>query len=119
NRRRRRSMKYALLIYDVPGSLESLGESELEAARGEYFAISEDPACVGGEQLQPVETATTVRVDGGQTMTTDGPFADTKEFLGGFYLVDADDIERALELAARVPAARMGGAVEVRPIVAR
>ena len=110
-------MKFALLIYDVPGSLASLSEEDRQAAHREYFAISDDPACIGGAQLKPVETATTVRVQDGRTLTTDGPFADTKEFFGGYYVLELDDIDRALELAARVPAARMGGAVEVRPIV--
>ncbi len=110
-------MKYALLIYDLPGTYERLPEDEHDAVFGEYFAISEDPNVVGGEQLHPVETATTVRVKDGETLTTDGPFADTKEFLGGFYLFEADNLDAAIELAAKIPAARMGGAVEVRPIV--
>jgi hypothetical protein len=67
--------------------------------------------------LQPVEAATTVRVEDGRTLTTDGPFADTKEHLGGFFLLEADDLDAALEMAARIPAARTGGAVEVRPVV--
>ena len=83
------------------------------------MTVSGEDAVVGGEQLQPVETATTVRVEGGDTLTTDGPFADTKEILGGFFLVEADDIDAALQLAARIPAARLGGSVEVRPIVER
>ena len=74
---------------------------------------------MGGAQLQPSATATTVRVDGGSTLTTDGPFAETKEALGGFYLIEADDLDAALEIAARIPAARMGGSVEVRPLVER
>ena len=106
-------MKYALLIYDVP-------DNELtEDVMGEYMAVSQDERVVGGEQLQPIETATTVRVNGGDALTTDGPFADTKEFLGGFFLLEADDIDTALEVAARIPAARLGGAVEVRPVVER
>jgi hypothetical protein len=74
---------------------------------------------LGAEQLQPAESATTVRVEDGKTLTTDGPFADSKEILGGLYLLEADNLDRALELAARIPAARMGGAVEVRPLVER
>ena len=114
-------MKYALLIYsnEARERFDTLPDDEQRAIMGEYFAISESPGVYGGEQLQPVETATTVRVDGGQTLTTDGPFADTKEILGGFYLLEADDLDSALEIAARIPAARMGGAVEVRPIVER
>ena len=68
----------------------------------------------GGDQLQPPTTATTVRVDDGKTLTTDGPFAETKEVLGGYYLVEADDLDGAIEVAARIPAARMGGSIEVR-----
>ncbi len=77
------------------------------------------PGVTGGAQLQPPTTATTVRVEDGKTLTTDGPFAETKEVLGGYYLVEADDLDAAIELAARIPAARMGGAVEVRPLVER
>jgi hypothetical protein len=69
--------------------------------------------------LQPVEAATTVRVQNGQTLLTDGPFVEAKEHLGGYYVVDADDLDVALEIAARIPAARMGGAIEVRPLVER
>jgi hypothetical protein len=112
-------MKYALLIYDVPGSLERLSEGEHDAVMGEYFAITKEPGIVGGEQLHPVETATTVRVQDGQALTTDGPFADTKEFFGGFYLLEAENLDRALQIAARIPAARMGGSVEIRPVVER
>jgi hypothetical protein len=110
-------MKYALLIYSKPGSHESLAEDEYAAVRQEYMAISQDPSCVSGAQLQPIETATTVRVQNGQTLTTDGPFADTKEVFGGFYLYEAADIDKALEVAGRIPAARLGGSVEVRPLV--
>ncbi len=110
-------MKYALLIYTRPGAWEELDEGEQRTAHGEYMAISEAPGVLGGEQLQPIQVATTVRVADGQTLTTDGPFADTKEILGGFYLLDAADLDAAIELAARIPAARMGGSVEVRPIV--
>jgi hypothetical protein len=114
-------MKYMLLIYsnEAPGEFEKLSESEQNGILGEYFAISESPGVVGGDQLQPSDTATTVRVDGGETLTTDGPFSETKEVLGGYYLLEADDIDKALEIAARIPAARMGGAVEVRPVVER
>lgn len=110
-------MKFALLIYDTPGAHEALPEHEREAASGEYFALAQDPRCVGGAQLQPVETATTVEVHDGKTLTTDGPFADTKEFFGGYYVFDVANLDDALQLAGRVPAARLGGKVEVRPIV--
>jgi hypothetical protein len=114
-------MKYALLIYSQPAeqAFNQLSEQEQRAVLAEYMAIRAEPGVLGGERLQPVEATTTVRVDGGKTLTTDGPFADTKEHLGGFFLVEAEDIDRALELAARIPAARMGGAIEVRPIVER
>jgi hypothetical protein len=79
----------------------------------------DEPGVLGAEQLQPPESATTVREQDGKTLTTDGPFADTKEILGGIYLLEADDLDRALELAARIPVVRMGGAVEVRPLVER
>jgi hypothetical protein len=85
----------------------------------EYYAISQAPGVSGGAQLQPTETATTVRVRDGRTLTTDGPFAETKEALGGYYLLEAPDLDAAIELAARIPAARLGGAVEVRPVVER
>jgi hypothetical protein len=112
-------MKYALLVYSQPGSHEALSEAEYEKVMGEYGAISQLPEVLGGEQLQPVETATTVRVQGEQSLTTDGPFADTKEVFGGFYLLDADNIDTAIQVASRIPAARLGGSVEVRPIVER
>jgi hypothetical protein len=110
-------MKYALLIYDKPGSHEALPDSERDAVHREYFALSDDSRCVGGAQLQPVSTATTVQVSGGRTLTTDGPFADTKEVFGGYYVFDAADLDEVIELAARIPAARLGGKIEVRPVV--
>jgi hypothetical protein len=85
----------------------------------EYMALMQEPGVFGAEQLQPPESATTVRVEDGRTLTTDGPFADTKEYLGGLYLFEADNLDRALDVAARIPAARMGGAVEIRPLVER
>jgi hypothetical protein len=110
-------MKYALLIYSKPGSHEALSEEESAAVHAEYMAISAEPGCIGGGQLQPVTTATTVRVQDGNALTTDGPFADTKEVFGGYYLFELDNLDRALEVAARVPSARLGGSVEVRPLV--
>jgi hypothetical protein len=112
-------MQYALLIYIKPGSYETLSESEREAVTREYFAIGDDPACIAGAQLAPVDTATTVKQDNGRPLITDGPFADTKEFLGGYYVFETDDLDPVLEVAARIPAARMGGAIEVRPLVGR
>jgi hypothetical protein len=114
-------MKYALLIYsdEARDRFDRLSAEEQQGIMGEYFAISELPGTFGGAQLQPGATATTVRVENGSALTTDGPFAETKEVLGGFYLVEADDLDEALGIAARIPAARMGGAVEVRPLVER
>ena len=112
-------MKYALLIYDIPGQMEALDEETRSSVYGEYFAVGQTAGIVGGEQLLPTETATTVRVAGGETLTTDGPFADTKEFLGGYYVLEAPDLDAAIEVASRIPAARMGGAIEIRPVVER
>ena len=110
-------MKYALLIYSRDAEWESLSEDDRNAIYGEYAAVSQSPGIVDGEQLSPADTATTVRVAVGSTLTTDGPFAETKEGLGGFFLFEADNLDDAIALAARIPAARMGGAVEVRPVV--
>jgi hypothetical protein len=114
-------MEYLFQIY--PGraleELERLSPDESQAIVEEYRAVGRTPGVVGGGQLQPVETATTVRVENGETLLTDGPFVDAKEHLGGYLVIEADDLDAALELAARVPAARMGGAVEVRPLVER
>jgi hypothetical protein len=112
-------MKYAMLINVDPGYVGALAEDEQKALSAEYMALAEDPRARGGAQLQPVETATTVRVQDGRTLTTDGPFADTKEVFVGFYVFEADNLDEAIELAARIPAARLGGAVEVRPLVER
>ncbi len=111
-------MKYALLINEKPGE-NGLSDGERQAIFAEYMAIGAEPTCLGGDQLQPAHTATTVRVHDGQTLTTDGPFADTKEVFGGYFLFELDDLDKAIELAARIPAARMGGSVEVRPVVER
>jgi hypothetical protein len=111
-------MRYLLLIYTAEASEPpppEVRESEMKA----YAAFTEDIRKRGlmqaGEALEPTATATTVRVQDGRTVTTDGPYAETKEALGGFYLVDARDLDEAIELAARIPAARHG-AIEVRPI---
>ena len=114
-------MKYMLLINSGGESdrWESLSEEEQNAALGEYMEIQQEAGVIDGNQLQPAATATTVRVEDGRTLTTDGPYAETKEELGGYYLCEADDVDAAIALAARIPAARFGGAVEVRPIVER
>jgi hypothetical protein len=114
-------MQYLLQIFnhEVSDEWERLSEDEQTAILGEYFAIFQTPGVSAGAQLQPTSTATTVRVQDGRTLTTDGPFPETKEALGGYYLFEADDLDAAIELAARIPAARMGGAIEVRPVVER
>ena len=106
-------------IWSSPGAWDGVPEDERRAIYGEYAVINEAPGILGGSQLQPVASATTVRVENGRTLLTDGPFVDAKEYLGGFYLFEADDLDAATAIAARIPAARMGGAVEVRPIVER
>ena len=117
-------MKYMLLIHQgaapTPRSSdewERLSEDERKAIYAAYKAINETPGVSPGVQMQPPETATTVRVRDGKTLTTDGLFVAVKEALGGYFFFEADDLDAAIELASRVPAARMGGAVEVRPVV--
>jgi hypothetical protein len=114
-------MKYMIQIYtgDAMTVWESLSEDEQNAVSGEYYAIREAPGVSDGAQLQPPMTATTVRVEDGRTLTTDGPFAESKEALGGYYILEVGDLDAAIELAARIPAARMGGTIEVRPVVER
>ncbi|RDI49361.1 YciI family protein [Nocardia mexicana] len=110
-------MQYALLINELPGVFEALDPAEQEAISAEYLAIRSDPRVVGGAHLGPAHTASTVRVQDGDALVTDGPFADTKEVFGGYYLLEADDLDAAIEIAVKVPAARLGGSVEIRPIV--
>jgi hypothetical protein len=118
-------MKYMLLIHQgstpTPPSeaWDNLPDDEKQAVYSAYGAINQTPGVTPGIQMQSPETATTVRVRDGKTLTTDGPFAETKEALGGYFFFEADDLDAAIELAGRVPAARMGGAVEVRPVVER
>jgi hypothetical protein len=112
-------MKYALLINERVGLAEQLSADELAAITAEYVELVKDERVLGAEQLHPATTATTVRVQDGEMLLTDGPFADSKEIFGGYYIVDARDLDAALELAARMPAARLGGSVEVRPVVER
>jgi len=116
-------MKYMLLIHQAdtptprdPEAWAKLSEDEQSAVYRDYQAINETPGVTSGLQLQDPETATTVRVENGETLTTDGPFVAVKEAIGGYLILEADDLDAAIELAARVPAARLGGAVEVRPI---
>ena len=111
-------MKYVALIYADPNGSEEVPESEQQRIMEQYMALAREPVTVGGDQLQDADTATTVRVRDGETLTTDGPFAETKEQLGGYYLVDCGSLDEAIEFAARIPAAERG-AVEVRPLVER
>jgi hypothetical protein len=118
-------MRYMLLIHQgttpLPGSQEweSLSEDERGAVYGAYKTINETPGVTPGVRMGSPETATTVRVHDGKTLTTDGPFMETKEALGGYFFFEAEDLDAAIDLASRVPAARMGGAIEVRPLVER
>jgi len=118
-------MKYMLLIHQgttpTPPSAEwdALSEEQKGAVYAAYKAINETPAVTPGVRMQPPETATTVRVADGKTLATDGPFAEIKEAIGGYLFFEADHLDAAIELAARIPAASMGGAIEVRPMVER
>ena len=118
-------MKYMLLIQhgDAPTpqseSWASLPDEQKQEIASAYRSINETPGVTPGVYMQPPETATTVRVEDGETLATDGPFVAIKEALGGYVVFEADDIDAAIELASRIPAARMGGAVEVRPVVER
>jgi hypothetical protein len=113
-------MRYLCLIYENEKQWESLPPAESEAIMNEYFAFTEDirknGKMIAGEALQPTVTATTVRVRNGKVSTTDGPFVETKEQLGGFYLIEAKDLNEAIQIASRIPSARYGG-VEVRPVI--
>jgi hypothetical protein len=122
HRKEDEAMKYMLLIHHgdtaTPPSeaWDRLSEDEKNAVYAGYQAINETPGVTPGAWMQPPETATTVRVQDGKTLTTDGPFVAIKEALGGYLIFEADDLDAAIDLASRVPAASMGGAVEVRPL---
>ena len=113
-------MKYLLLIYENEASFAGLSEAEQGKVFQEYMdysnRIRKSGNYIAGQALQPISTATTVRVKNGKTITTDGPFAETREQLGGFYMVEAKDLDEAITLAAGIPAARTGS-IEVRPIL--
>jgi len=116
-------MKYLLLIHqgDAPTPYDQeewgrLSEDERNEIASAYQELNQTPGVTPGVQMQPPETATTVRVEDGAMLTTDGPFVAVKEALGGYFVLEADNLDSAIEIAARVPAARLGGAVEVRPI---
>jgi hypothetical protein len=119
-------MRYLMLIHQGlsptprdPEAWSRLSPEEQNAVFADYQALNQTPGVTPGEQLDEPATATTVRVDGGKTLTTDGPFAELKEAIGGYFFFEADNLDDAIAVAARVPAARLGGAVEVRPIVER
>jgi hypothetical protein len=117
-------MKYLMLIHQGdtptpsdPEAWSGLSEAERQQIAADYQAINQTPGVTPGLWMQPPEMATTVRVQDGTTLTTDGPFVSVKEALGGYFVLEADDLDAAIELAARVPAARLGGGVEVRPVM--
>jgi hypothetical protein len=117
-------MQYMMLIHQgdtptprSPEAWATLSEDEQQAVYADYAAINQTPGVTPGKGLDTPEMATTVRVQDGKTLTTDGPFVEIKEAIGGYFLFEADDLDAAIALAARVPAARLGGAVEVRPTV--
>jgi hypothetical protein len=116
-------MNYLLLIHqgsaptpDNPQAWASLSEEEQKALYADYQAISQTPGVTPGQRMQAPEMATTVQVQDGKTIITDGPYVEMKEALGGYLFFDADDLDAAIALAARIPAARLGGAVEIRPL---
>jgi hypothetical protein len=116
-------MNYLLLINqgstptpEDPQAWASLSEEEQKAVFADYQAISQTPGVTPGQRMQAPEMATTVRVHDGKTITTDGPYVEMKEALGGYLFFEADDLDAAIALAARIPAARLGGAVEIRPL---
>jgi hypothetical protein len=118
------AMKYLLLIHQGdtptprdPDAWATLSQDEQKQVFADYQAINQTPGVTPGQGLDAPETATTVRVRDGKTLTTDGPFVELKESVGGYLIYEADDLDAAIELAARIPAARLGGAVEIRPIV--
>jgi hypothetical protein len=116
-------MKYLMLIYQGttptprdPDAWAALPDEEQQRVFADYKAINENPAITPGVGMDSPETATTVRVQDGRTLTTDGPFAELKEAIGGYFVLEAENLDEAIAVAARVPAARLGGAVEVRPV---
>ena len=115
-------MKYMLLIHQgstpTPPSPEwdSLSDDEKNAVYADYQTVNQTPGVTPGERMEGPETATTVRVDGGRTLTTDGPFVEIKEAIGGYLFLEADDLDAAIAVASKIPAARMGGAIEIRPL---
>ena len=113
-------MRYLCLIYDDESKWTTMPKAQADAMMGEYFGFTEgikkSGHYVAGEALQPTQTATTVRIRDGKTSTTDGPFAETKEQLGGFYLIEAKDLDEAIQIGSRIPSVRIGS-IEIRPVV--
>ena len=113
-------MKYLCLVYEEEKRLGVIPKAEMDTMMGEYFAYTEGVKksghYVAGEALQPTSTASTVRIRNGKLSTTDGPFAETKEQLGGFYLIEAKDLNEAIQVGSRIPGAKWGS-IEVRPVV--
>src|SRR5881628_3167548 len=101
-------MQYVLLVYDDGTEWENIPEAEYQKIYAEYAAVSALPATQSGKQLQPVNTARSVRVKDGERLVTDGPFAETKETLGGFYIIDVESLDEAIEWASKIPSARLG-----------
>jgi hypothetical protein len=110
-------MQYMLLVYDDPDQWPEMSEDEYNKVYAEYAAVSSLPNTKHAAQLQPANTARSVRVKDGDRVVSDGPFAETKEILGGYYLVEVGSQAEAEEIAARIPSARLGGTVEVRPVL--
>jgi hypothetical protein len=110
-------MQYLIQIFDTPemSGWAALSEAEQASVTAEYLALRSEPGFISGAQLHPADTATTVRVEQGRTLTTDGPFLESREVLGGYYLFEVADLDAALAIAARIPGARFGS-IEVRPI---
>jgi len=109
-------VRYALLVYNKPDAHEGMTDQQIQATVEEYESLRELPGFVDATRLKDVATATTVRMTEGRMLVTDGPFADTKEWFGGLFVVDAANLDIALEIAARIPAVRLGGSIEVRPV---
>jgi len=110
-------MQYALLIHEKPDAYAGLTEAQRRAITDEYLRLQQDPRILGGARLKPAAMATTVRLVDGESLITDGPFADTKEVFGGYYILESDDVDAALDIARQIPAVRMGGSVEIRPVL--
>src|SRR4051794_1857502 len=116
-RLRERPVRYAILIHERPGYNRDFSDEQRRAITAEYLALREQPGFVGGEALQPAEMTTTVRLEEGEPLSTDGPFANAKEVFAGYFIFEAENLDHPLRIAQSVPALRYGGAVEIRPLV--